>query len=82
MYCDLKPDDDPPLVGLHTLLHLFPLPILQANDPDLHVLLRFGLSRAVESTELLHELLDLVALTERLRLDAWVGEVGGHTCPG
>ena len=74
MYCDLKPDDDPPLVGLHSLLHLFPLPILEANDPDLHVLLRFGLSRAVESTELLNELLDFVILRERFRLNAWVGE--------
>ena len=74
MYYDLKPDDDPPLVGLHTLLHLFPLPILQANDPDLHVLLHLGLPRTVESTELLDELLDLVVLTETLRLEVRVAQ--------
>ena len=70
---DLKPDDDPPLVGLQGFL-IFPLLILQANDPHLHVLLHLGLPRTVESTELLDELLDLVVLTETLRLEVRVAQ--------
>ena len=76
VYNDLQSDDDPPLVVLHCLL-IFPLALLQANYPQLQVLLHLGLPRTVESTELLDELLDLIVLGKTLRLPGWAG--GGQS---
>ena len=72
VYSDLKPDDDPPLIVLHCLLLLPPAP-LHIYDPQLQVLLNFGLPRTVESPELLDELLDLIVLGNTLTLPGWAG---------
>ena len=69
VYNDLQSDDDPPLVVLHRLLLLPSAALLQANQPELQVLLHVGLPRTVESTELLYNLLNLIVLTNRLVLE-------------